>query len=205
MKLHIMYTIKYVHTVNLTYVYLFINPCSTFFSLFFFFFSSFILQHTKHTKHTTICRTERLRTDLPALLADMEEKGKIPWWAKCLPRCCVLRMGSLLIDKLTASVEVTVELDTVSSVIKKYQINRIDLLKIDVEGCEEKVLKGIEKNDWKIIMHATLEVEDFAACQRVTTLLESKGFVVASEASERKANHRVSSEVSQVWAWREKK
>ena len=168
-------------------------------------FSIFFSFLFTNTKTHNLRRTERLRTDLPALLADMEEKGKIPWWAKCLPRCCVLRMGSLLIDKLTASVEVTVELDTVSSVIKKYSIQKIDLLKIDVEGCEEKVLNGIETNDWKIIMHATLEVEDFAACQRVTTLLESKGFVVASEASERKANHRVSSEVSQVWAWREKK
>ena len=148
-------------------------------------------------------RTERLRTDLPALLADMEDKKKVPWWVACLPRCCVLRMGSCMISKLTESVKVTVELDTVSAIIEKFGIDCIDLLKVDVEGCEEMVLEGIAKQDWKKIQHATLEVEDFAACKRVTELLESKGFVVESEASERKANARVSSEVSQVWAWRE--
>ena len=147
-------------------------------------------------------RTERLRNDLPALLADMEEKNKVPWWVSCLPRCCVLRMGSCLVSKLSESVKVTVQLDTVSAVIERHHIDRIDLLKIDVEGCEERVLEGIEAKDWSKIQHATLEVEDFAACKRVTALLESKGFAVASEASERKANARVSSEVSQIWAWR---
>tara|TARA_B100000780_G_C20677310_1_gene269549 strand:- start:11 stop:367 length:357 start_codon:yes stop_codon:yes gene_type:complete len=111
-------------------------------------------------------------------------------------------MGSFLISKLTESVKVTVQLDTVSSIISKYEITTIDLLKIDVEGFEESVLEGIVDKDWIKIQHATLEVEDFKACKRVTKLLESKGFVVDSEASERKANHRVSSEVSQIWAWR---
>jgi FkbM family methyltransferase len=148
-------------------------------------------------------RTERLRNDLPALLSDMEEKNKVPWWVQCLPRCCVLRMGSCMISKLTESIKVTVQLETVSSVIRRYNVDRIDLLKIDVEGCEEMVLDGIHKDDWSLIQHVTLEVEDFATCKRVRELLESKGFTVDSEASERKANARVSSEVSQIWAWRE--
>jgi len=147
-------------------------------------------------------RNERLRTDLPALLADMEEKNKLPWWAQCLPRCCILRMGSLLVTKLTESVKVTVQLNTLSAMIAQHNVDKIDLLKVDVEGCEEQVLEGIEEKDWSKICHATLEVEDFAACKRVTALLKSKGFEVASEASERKANPRVKSEVSQIWAWR---
>ena len=93
-------------------------------------------------------RTERLRNDLPALLSDMEEKNKVPWWVQCLPRCCVLRMGSCMISKLTESIKVTVQLETVSSVIRRYNVDRIDLLKIDVEGCEEMVLDGIHKDDW---------------------------------------------------------
>ena len=43
-------------------------------------------------------------------------------------------MGSFLISKLTESVKVTVQLDTVSSIISKYEITTIDLLKIDVES-----------------------------------------------------------------------
>ena len=79
-------------------------------------------------------------------------------------------MGSFLISKLTESVKVTVQLDTVSSIISKYEINTIDLLKIDVEGFEESVLEGIVDKDWIKIQHATLEVEDFKACKRVTKL-----------------------------------
>ena len=39
--------------------------------------------------------------------------------------------------------------------------------------------------------------------KRGSRMLRKKGFTVKSEAAERKANPRVSSEVSQVWAWRE--
>ena len=40
------------------------------------------------------------------------------------------------------------ELRTLSSVINELDVNSIDLLKIDVEGEESEVLKGIEEKDW---------------------------------------------------------
>ena len=41
--------------------------------------------------------------------------------------------------------EVNVEMDTLDKLVKEYSINRIDLLKIDVEGAELEVLKGAKK------------------------------------------------------------
>ena len=74
---------------------------------------------------------------------------------------------------------------------------------MDVEGCEELVLDGIEEKDWGKIKQITLEVEDFAAVKRVTKRLQAKGFQVKSAETERLANPDVTSEVSHLWAWRE--
>ena len=41
--------------------------------------------------------------------------------------------------------EVDVEMDTLDNIVKQLNINRIDLLKIDVEGAELEVLKGAKK------------------------------------------------------------
>ena len=41
--------------------------------------------------------------------------------------------------------EVNVEMDLLDKLVKEYSINRIDLLKIDVESAELEVLKGAKK------------------------------------------------------------
>jgi FkbM family methyltransferase len=52
------------------------------------------------------------------------------------------------------------ELRTLSSVLRELELDRVDLLKIDVEGAELDVLKGIGGEDWPLIRQIVIEVHD---------------------------------------------
>ena len=60
---------------------------------------------------------------------------------------------------------------TLSGFIHEYRVERIDLLKIDVEGAEMDVLAGIEKCHWPLIRQLSMEVEP-ANKRYVTALIE---------------------------------
>jgi amino acid adenylation domain-containing protein/FkbM family methyltransferase len=71
---------------------------------------------------------------------------------------------------------------TVSEVLREYQIERIDLLKLDVEKSELDVLRGIEAEDWPRIKQVVAEVHNLSGRLReVTELLERHGFNVVCE------------------------
>ena len=53
------------------------------------------------------------------------------------------------------------EITTVSDIIDEYKIKNIDLIKIDVEGFELNVLKGIRSEHFKIIKKIFIEIENF--------------------------------------------
>jgi FkbM family methyltransferase len=66
-----------------------------------------------------------------------------------------------------------------SAVIAEERLERIDLLKIDVEGAELEVLEGIAGPDWPKIAQVVVEVETYAErAPKVRALLESKGLAV---------------------------
>ncbi|MCC6811463.1 MAG: amino acid adenylation domain-containing protein, partial [Deltaproteobacteria bacterium] len=74
------------------------------------------------------------------------------------------------------------ELKTISQVIAEEKIERIDLLKVDVEKAEWEVLSGIEPHDWPKIRQAVIEVHDTGGrLGQVVALLERHGFRVAVE------------------------
>lgn len=77
-------------------------------------------------------------------------------------------------------------LRTLSSVIKEQQIERIDLLKLDIEKSELQALRGIEEEHWRIIRQIVLEVHDREGerVNEITALLEAKGFDLAVEEEE---------------------
>jgi len=50
------------------------------------------------------------------------------------------------------------EVMTVSDIIRIYSLEKIDLLKIDVERAELMVLQGIEPKDWQRIRQVSAEV-----------------------------------------------
>lgn len=73
-------------------------------------------------------------------------------------------------------------LRTLSEVVDENQVTRIDLLKIDAEKSERKVLAGIREEHWSLIRQIAIEVHDEAGgLGEVKELLQNKGFYVAVE------------------------
>ncbi|PMQ04698.1 Tyrocidine synthase 3 [Dyella sp. AD56] len=76
-------------------------------------------------------------------------------------------------------------LRTVSQIIREHDVQRIDLLKVDVEGAEWQVLMGIEEAHWPRLQQVVVEVHDIdGRLQRVSALLEAHGFFVVAEQAE---------------------
>jgi amino acid adenylation domain-containing protein/FkbM family methyltransferase len=65
-----------------------------------------------------------------------------------------------------------------SDVISENAIERIDLLKIDVEESERDVLAGIRKEDWAKIKQIVIEVESKSNLEFVVSLLEENEYEV---------------------------
>jgi amino acid adenylation domain-containing protein/FkbM family methyltransferase len=73
-------------------------------------------------------------------------------------------------------------LKTVSQVMRENQIERVDLLKVDVEKSELDVLRGVDADDWSRIKQVVVEVHDQNdRLREVRELLEHHGFDVVCE------------------------
>ncbi|HQC96507.1 MAG TPA: amino acid adenylation domain-containing protein [Aquabacterium sp.] len=69
------------------------------------------------------------------------------------------------------------ELRTVSDVIDEHAVERIDLLKIDVEKSELDVLEGIRAEHWPRVRQVVVEVHDIEGrLRRISELLAGQGF-----------------------------
>lgn len=78
---------------------------------------------------------------------------------------------------MRVAVEVPCEITTISAIIHEQAIDRIDLLKIDVEGSELAVLRGIAADDWPKISAIMAEVHDVdGRVQKIREILEAQGF-----------------------------
>ena len=81
--------------------------------------------------------------------------------------------GAAAEESVRAFEEATVlscELRTVSQVIEEHGLERVDLLKVDVERAERDVLAGIEERDWSRIRQLVVEVHDLDG--RLRAILE---------------------------------
>ena len=84
-----------------------------------------------------------------------------------------------LIDKRLDSQIYTRQIKTLSDVIGENAVEKIDLLKIDVEKSELDVLYGIDDNDWTKIDQIAMEVHDVdRRLKQIQTLLESHAYEV---------------------------
>lgn len=93
-------------------------------------------------------------------------------------------VGNLIVDTQLKHDEYDCQLRTLSDVLREVGVDRIDLLKVDVERAELGVLQGISDEDWPKVRQVTMEVQsDLNRSQRqqVRALLESKGFQVHEE------------------------
>jgi hypothetical protein len=85
------------------------------------------------------------------------------------------------VEGLLDPVEQSCELRTLSSVLAEHKIERVDLLKIDVERAELDVLRGIAADDWPRIRQVAIEVHDEdGRAATVAELLSGHGFTVAT-------------------------
>jgi FkbM family methyltransferase len=90
-------------------------------------------------------------------------------------------LDAVLTNSLTSE-RFTCRMKTLSDVIHENAIQRIDLLKIDVEKGELDVLAGIENADWSKIKQLVIEVHDIEdRLTRITELLERHDYSVTIE------------------------
>jgi FkbM family methyltransferase len=74
-------------------------------------------------------------------------------------------------------VESPCAVETVSGVLREHGIERVDYLKIDVEGAELDVLRGIEHDDWPKIQRLAAEVHDLdGRVETIREMLKRAGF-----------------------------
>jgi amino acid adenylation domain-containing protein/FkbM family methyltransferase len=89
-------------------------------------------------------------------------------------------ISELLEDRFRAKTQ-SAELKTLSTVIAEEGLDRIDLLKINVEKSELDVLRGINDADWQKIRQMVIEVDLSQSLEPITGLLEEKGYEVLVE------------------------
>jgi FkbM family methyltransferase len=69
------------------------------------------------------------------------------------------------------------QLKTVSEVIRERDVDKIDLMKIDVEGSELDIIHGIEPEDWPKIRQLVVEVHDIdGRVETMRSIFESHGY-----------------------------
>lgn len=87
-----------------------------------------------------------------------------------------------LIEERLASQKLTCRLRPLSSILREERVERIDLLKIDVQKSELDVLRGIEPNDWHRIRSIAIEIHDTdGRVDTVAHLLKGHGYDVVVE------------------------
>ncbi|HEX8116078.1 MAG TPA: amino acid adenylation domain-containing protein, partial [Pyrinomonadaceae bacterium] len=89
-------------------------------------------------------------------------------------------------EELTAgrfeSQSFTCRLRTISDIMAEHGLERIDLLKVDVEKSEVDVLEGVRDEDWAKVRQVVVEVHDIdGRLDRVLGLLRRHGFEIAQE------------------------
>ncbi len=78
--------------------------------------------------------------------------------------------------------ELSCAFDTFSNVVRRFGVETVDLLKIDVEKSEHDVISGIADGDWDRIRQLVVEVHDIdGRLAAVTEMLAGRGYRIAVE------------------------
>jgi 31-O-methyltransferase len=88
---------------------------------------------------------------------------------------------------------------TVSAVLDEHEVDRVDLLKVNVEKAELDVLAGIRAEHWPIVRQAVVQVHDIEGrVQGVRAQLHELGFHTALSQDQQLAT----TDIFDVFAWR---
>jgi 31-O-methyltransferase len=86
------------------------------------------------------------------------------------------------LDGAFEPVTLTCELRTLSAVLSEESVERVDLLKLDVEKAELDVLSGVDEGDWHRIKQVVAEVHDLdGRLATISGMLADRGFSVTTE------------------------
>jgi FkbM family methyltransferase len=97
----------------------------------------------------------------------------------------LMRHSDDLLEERLRSETYECRLTTLSGVIRKHNVKRIDLLKIDVQKSEFDILQGIEEEDWERFRQIVIEVHDInGRADQISDLLGNRGFRVMAEQDE---------------------
>ena len=87
-----------------------------------------------------------------------------------------------LVEERVRPKQIECTMRRISDVMKEQGVDRIDLLKIDVEKSEWEVLQGIDEDDWAKVRQIVVEVHDEnEALSNIENTLEEKGYAVVKE------------------------
>nr|AAK19884.1 putative methoxymalonyl-CoA synthase [Sorangium cellulosum] len=90
-----------------------------------------------------------------------------------------------LLDVRFEAVTFTAKLRRLSDVLREQRIERVDLMKIDVQKCELEVIEGIDDADWPKFSQIVLEAHDAdGRVAKLSSLFERHGFKVIAEQDE---------------------
>ncbi|MFW6012206.1 MAG: FkbM family methyltransferase [bacterium] len=94
------------------------------------------------------------------------------------------RLPEYLASRLTG-LKTPVQVRTLSALLDETGEDRVDLLKVDVQKSELKVLEGIHEEHWPVIRRIVLEVHDLhGRLEAVCSLLASHGYTVTVDQDE---------------------
>jgi len=103
-----------------------------------------------------------------------------PLFFRCLPSFLHTKILGLAMNKVFQAKQVACQLKTLSDVIREYDVDQIDLLKIDAERSELDVFMGIKDEDWFKIKQVVVEVHDLSGrVQKIVSLLQERGLKIA--------------------------
>ena len=115
-----------------------------------------------------------------AILRNIKDAPKSYGWLRLLRWVPTFVRSRLIEGELNSVFEteqVTCQLKTISEILQEQKIDRVDLLKIDVEKSEFDVLLGIQPQDWQKIEQIVVEVHNIEhRLKKITALLKEQGF-----------------------------
>ncbi len=119
---------------------------------------------------------------LSGLHADASDRAVVRSWLRRHGAEDASAVIEEMLDDRFAAATREVEVRSLSAAIAACGLDRIDLLKINVEKAEAAVLAGIDPGDWPRIAQVVLELHDVGGrLQDVLALLHRHGFVTAVE------------------------
>ena len=117
------------------------------------------------------------------ILSEIRSRGALlSWLVGVLPEWSWFPLTETIRRIYQRRERVRCRLETLSGIIEREQLDRIDLLKIDTEGAEHEILAGIESGYWPLIKQAIVEVHDgLDGVRSVLDTLKTRGFQTSYE------------------------